>query len=152
MQYKRRHQGKKLIPISWTEFKAFLEKSLEESKSFVDSIWKKLKRDFQYQLEEVYDWASHLEHLQSILMEFDPVPAPTKLTMVRYFEEGLKLSIKAVIDQDATHSVDYKELIAKAVRAEAKAGLRPSSYMQETDIQILQRSWPAYITVYKVQI
>ena len=47
-QYKRRHQGEKLTPITWTEFKAFLQKNLGESKSFVDSIWKKLKRDSQY--------------------------------------------------------------------------------------------------------
>ena len=97
-QYKRRHRGEELTPITWTEFKAFLRKNLGESKSFVDSIWKKLKRDSQYQLEEVYDWASHLEHLQSILMEFDPAAAPTESTMVRYFEEGLKPSIKAEMD------------------------------------------------------
>ena len=104
-----------------------------ESKSFVVSIWKKLKRDFQYQLEEVYDWASHLEHLQSFLIEFDSVTAPTESTIVRYFEEGLKPSIKAEIDQDASHLNDYEELVAKTVRTEAKAGLRPSSYVQETD-------------------
>ena len=105
-----------------------------ESKSFVDSVWKKLKRDFQYQLEEVYNWASHLEHLQSILMEFDPAAASTESTMVRYFEEGLKPSIKAEMDQDATHLDDYEELVAKAVRAEAKAGLRSSSYVREADL------------------
>ena len=47
-QYKRRHQGKELTPITWTEFKAFLRKNLGESKSFVNSIWRKFKRDFQY--------------------------------------------------------------------------------------------------------
>ena len=139
-QYKRRHRGEELIPITWTEFKAFLRKNLGESKSFVDSIWRKLKRDSQYQLEEVYDWASHLEHLQSILMEFDPAAAPMESTMVRYFEEGLKPSIKTKMDQDATHLDNYEELVAKAVRAEAKAGLRPSSYMRETDIQVLRGS------------
>ena len=112
-QYKNRHQGKELIPISWTEFKAFLQKNLGESKSFVDSIWKKLKRDSQYQLEEVYDWASHFQHFQSILMEFDPAAAPMESTMVRYFEEGLKPSIKAEIDQNATHLDDYEELVVK---------------------------------------
>ena len=110
---------------------------MEESKSFVNSIWRKLKRDFQYQLEEVYDWASYLEHFQSILMQFDPVAAPTESTMVRYFEQGLKPSIKAEMDQDATHLDDYKKLVAKAVRAEAKMGLRPSSYIHETNIQVL---------------
>ena len=62
-QFKRCNRGEELTPITWTEFKAFLRKNLGESKSFVDGIWRKLKRDSQYQLEEVYDWASHLEHL-----------------------------------------------------------------------------------------
>ena len=57
-----------------------------------------LKRDSQYQLEKVYDWASHLEHLQSMLIEFDLAAAHTESTMVRYFEEGPKPSIKAEMD------------------------------------------------------
>ena len=85
------------------------------------------------------------------MIEFDPVATFTKSTMVRYFEEGLKLSIKAEMDQDATHLDDYEELIAKAVRAEAKAGLRPSSYVRETDIQVLRGSRPAHTTAHKVQ-
>ena len=133
-QYKRRHWGEELTPITWIEFKAFLRKNLGESKSFVDSILRKLKRDSQYQLEEVYDWASHLEHFQSILMEFDLVAPPTESTMVGYFEKGLKPSIKAEMNQDATHLHNYEELVAKAVRAEAKAGLRPSSYVREANI------------------
>ena len=56
--------------------------------------------------------------------------------MVRYFEKGLKPFIKAEMDQDATHLDDYEELVVKVVRAEAKTGLRPSFYVQETDIQI----------------
>ena len=84
-------------------------------------------------------------------MEFDPAAAPTESTMVRYFEEGLKPSIKAEMDQDATHSDNYEELIAKAVRAKAKAGLRPSFYMRETDFQVLQESWSAHNTTHKVQ-
>ena len=85
-------------------------------------------------MEEVYDWASHFEHLQSIWIEFDPTATPTESTMVRYFEKGLKASIKAKIDQDASHLDDYEELIAKMMRAETKAGIRPSSYVRETDI------------------
>ena len=48
MQYKSCHWGKELNPITWTEFKAFLRKNLGESKSFVNNIWRKLKRDSQY--------------------------------------------------------------------------------------------------------
>ena len=54
-QYKHCYLGEKLTLITWTDFKAFLQKNLEESKSFIDSIWKKLKWDSQYQLEEVYN-------------------------------------------------------------------------------------------------
>ena len=71
--------------------------------------------------------------------------------MIRYFEEGLKPSIKAEIDQDDFQLIDYKELVAKAVRAEAKAGLRPSSYVRETDLCCLRGNRPAHTTAHKVQ-
>ena len=151
-QYKRHHRGEELTPITWTEFKAFLRKNLGESKSFVDSIWRKLKRDSQYELKKVYNWASHLEHFQSILMKFDPAAASTESTMVRYFEEGLKPSIKAEIDQDNFQLIDYEELVAKAVRAEAKASLRPSSYMRKTDLSCLRGNRPAHTITHKIQI
>ena len=92
-----------------------------------------------------------MEHLQSILIEFDPTATPTELTIVRYFEEGLKPSIKAEMDQDATHLDDYEELVATAVRAKVKAGLRPSFYIRETDIQVSQGNRPAHTTAHKVQ-
>ena len=71
--------------------------------------------------------------------------------MVRYFEGGLKPSIKAEIDQDATHLYDYEELVAKAIRAEAKTGLRPGSYVRESDLQVLRGNRPTHTTVHKVQ-
>lgn len=39
------------------------------------------------------DLAAQLKHLQSILLEYNPVKIPTKSTMLRYFLEGLKSSI-----------------------------------------------------------
>ena len=56
-------------------------------------------------------------------MEFDLAATSTESTIVRYFEEGLKPSIQAKIDQDDSQLVDYEKLIAKVVKAEAKAGL-----------------------------
>ena len=44
-------------------------------------------------------------------------------TMVKYFEMGVKRSIQAEIDQDASYLDKYEELVAKAVRVDAKAGL-----------------------------
>ena len=41
-------------------------------------------------------------------MEFEPAAALTESFMVRYYEERLKPSIKAKIDQYATHLDDCK--------------------------------------------
>ena len=79
-QHKRRHESATLI--SWSEFRAFLQKDLGSSQAFIDSIWSKFRRDSQYQLEEAWDWASHFQHLQSILSEFDPIRTPNELTMI----------------------------------------------------------------------
>ena len=143
-QYMRHYQGEGVAPITWVEFKAFLRKNLRESRSFVDSIWSKLKRDSQYQLEEVLEWAAHLKHLQSILTEFDSIGAPTEITMIRYFREGLKPSIKAEMDQRGRELDSFEELVEKVVEAEAKAALRPASYARKTDHRCLQGTRPAY--------
>ena len=45
-QYKRCH--KRPTPITWSEFKAFLQKNLGSSQAFIDSIWSKFRRDSQY--------------------------------------------------------------------------------------------------------
>ena len=84
-------------------------------------------------------------------MKFDPAAAITESTMVRYFEKGLKLSIKAEINQNVTHLDNYEEIIAKATRAKAKTGLQPSFYMRETNIQVTRGSWLAFTTAHKVQ-
>ena len=57
-QYKQRH--KKTTSIMWSEFKAFFWKDFGSSQAFIDSIWSKFRKDSQYQLEEVRNWASHL--------------------------------------------------------------------------------------------
>ena len=93
----------------------------------------------------------HLKYLQFILIEFDPAAIPTKSTMVRYFEKGLNPSIKAEIDQDTTHLDNYKELVAKAVRVDARASLQPSFYVQETDLQVVWGSRTAHTSTHKVQ-
>ena len=71
--------------------------------------------------------------------------------MVRYFGKGLKPSIKAEMDQDNSQLVGYEELVANAVRAKAKAGLYPSSYIRETDLSCLRENRPAHTTAHKVQ-
>ena len=45
-QHKRRY--KRATPITWSEFKAFLQKDLGNSQAFIDSIWSKFRKDSQY--------------------------------------------------------------------------------------------------------
>ena len=42
-----------------------------------------MKRDSQYQLEEVLDWAAHLEHLQAVFLKFDLVATLNEEIMIR---------------------------------------------------------------------
>ena len=80
-QYKRRNQTvKELLP--WVEFKLSFERVLVTPK-------------FSWILsgaEEVYNWASHLEHLQSI--EFDTDRAPEESNLIWFFQERLKPWLK----------------------------------------------------------
>ena len=79
------------------------------------------------------------------------VAATTESTMVRYFEKGLKPSIKAKMNKDATYLDNYEELVAKTVRAKAKVGLQPSFYMRETDQNYPHGKGPAYTATHKVK-
>ena len=54
-QHKQKLEAENLVPISLDEFKVFLQKSLRDSRAFVDSYWTKIRRDSQYQQEEVQD-------------------------------------------------------------------------------------------------
>ncbi len=81
--------------MTWDEFKAFLRKSLGESNAFVRHVWSKSRGDAQHQLEEVQDWAAHLEHLQCILLEFDANNASGKGQLRRTFYDSLRPSIKS---------------------------------------------------------
>ena len=65
-QYKRRWDVDSFVPVTWDKFKAFLRQSLGDSQVFVEIYWGKITRDSQYQLEEVFDWAAHLKHLQMV--------------------------------------------------------------------------------------
>ena len=133
-QHKRQYKSATLI--TWSEFKAFLWKNFGSSQAFIDSIWSKFTRDSQYQLEEVRDWASHLQQLQSILSELNRTP--NELTIICYFRKDLKLSIKVEIEQQDRKSMNFEEIVQTATNAEAKAGLKSSTMVQDSDIRYLR--------------
>ena len=119
--------------MTWPEFKKFLQKHLDDFRAFVDSVWKKIKCDFQYQNKSVQDWAAHLECLQSILIEFDSEWAPEKGTMIWYFQEGLHPLLRVKIEQCGREFHSFEELVKKAVDIKAKAAFQPRSYASETN-------------------
>ena len=99
-QHKTLKEQNRADPLTWDKFKAFLWQSLGESTAFVNDIWSRIKRDSQYQQEELQDWASHLIYFKSVLREFDIRCATTKEVLYRYFYKGLRPSIWLWIDEE----------------------------------------------------
>ena len=97
------------------------------------------------------DWAAHLEHLQSILLEYNLVGALTKLTMLRYFRKGLKSSVLVELEHWDLELESFDQIVKKAVDTEAKSALRPCFSTKEIDQHYLQGNRPANSTVVKSQ-
>ncbi len=116
--------------MTWDEFKAFLRKSLWESNAFVSHVSSKLRRDAQHQLKEVQDWITHLEHLQSILLEFDTNNVPRKDQLGWTFFDGLKPLIKLWI-VDIKEDISWDDLIRVAKKAKAKAKIQKSTQLDQ---------------------
>ena len=150
MLRRNRVQGDE-TPLSWPEFKTFLWKSLGDSRSFVDTIWSRIRWDSQYQHKEVQDWASHLKHLQFIFIEFDADGAPEESTLICLFREELKPSIQAQMEQRGRENDNWEELIEKAIDAKAKVGLQPSSYVRDMDQRCPRGNRPSHTTTAKSQ-
>ena len=148
-EYKRRHKHSTLI--TWSKFKAFLRKDLGSSQAFIDSIWSKFRRDSLYQLEEARDWALHFQHFQSILLEVDLIQIINELTMICYFREDFKPSIKVKMEQQDRESMDFEEMMQRAINVEVKVGLRSSTMIQESDICYPRGHRPSHNTSSKVQ-
>lgn len=111
----------------------FLRKSLRDSQIFVNNYCGKIKRDFQYQLENVKDWALDLEHLQAVLKEFDLIAGPDEDVLIRYFCKKLCLSLLAQMDYQNRDLDLQEDAIEKTVKAEAKAVLQLVSEIRKID-------------------
>ena len=119
--------------MTWTKFKDFFRKNLGDDQAFANSICSKFRRDSQYQKELVLDCAAHLEHLQSILLEYDPVGVTNKPIILRYFWEGLKPSVLAKLEHRDLELLTFDQMVKKAVNAKAKSALRLCSSTKEID-------------------
>ena len=71
--------------------------------------------------------------------------------MICYFRKGLKPSIKVEIKQQDQEAMDFKEMVQRAVNAEAKAALRSSAMVWDSDIRCLWGHRFSSSTAAKVQ-
>ena len=77
------------------------------------------------------DWAAQLEHLQTVLREFDSTAAPNEEVLICYFYNSLKSSIQAQKDERGRDLDTWEEAIKKTIDVEAKAACQPQSLMRE---------------------
>ena len=77
------------------------------------------------------------------MIKFNPDCASEEGTMIRYFWEGLRHSVRVKMKQRGQKLDSFKELVEKAVDAEAKAALRPCSYARKTNEYCFRGSWPS---------
>ena len=97
------------------------------------------------------DCAAHLEHLQFILLEYNPVGAPTKPTILRYFREGLKPSVLAEWEHRDFELENFNQMVKKIVDTETKSALRPCSSTKKMDQNCPRGNQPTNTTIAKSQ-
>ena len=97
------------------------------------------------------DWVFYLKYLQSILLKFDAYEIPEKPTIIKYFQEGLRPSILAEMQQHNRELDSFEDTIQKAVDTKAKAAFRLCSTTRETDKHCPQGTRLANSTAAKSQ-
>ena len=71
--------------------------------------------------------------------------------MICYFREGLKPCIKVEMEQQDWESIDFKEMVQRAINTEAKAGLRSSTMVRDSDARCPRDYRSSHNTSSKVQ-
>ena len=99
---------------------------------------------------ELQDWASHLQHLKSILVEFDPGCTPAKDVLCRYFYKGLGPFIRLQIDKKGRDLDGWNALIKRAIRTEVKAKIQASA-SRDLDQPCYRSNRPVHTLAAKVQ-
>ena len=84
------------------------------------------------------DWAAHLEHLQTVLQEFDANAVISEPVLIRLFRNGLRPSIRAQAKQECRPKDTLDQAIKKAIMAEAKAAVNLPSWVREMDVRCPQ--------------
>ena len=79
------------------------------------------------------DWTAHLEHLQTVLQEFDANTMILEPVLICLFRNGLRLFIHAQAKQKGCQKDTWDQAIRKTIMAEAKAALKLPSWVCKMD-------------------
>lgn len=120
-------QQKEKNSILWDKFIIWLQKKFSNLIIFVKIIVSNFKQDFQYQEKKFWDYVFYLEFFQSILLEFQLWRASSKLKLIDLFFKGLKLLVKAKLEQKRQKLDNFKEIIELAIQIKAKPSFSFSS-------------------------
>lgn len=85
--------------------------------------------------------STYLEHLQAILIKFDPTIAPNKDILISYFQKKLRPSIQAQLDNRGQNLDMWDKIVEKAVNKEAKASIQLLSRTKKIDSRCLRSYW-----------
>lgn len=124
-------------------------KNLGDNRAFANSILSQFKRVSQHQQKSVLEWTAYLEHLQSILLAYNPVKASAKPTMLRYFQKGLQPSILAELQNEDHELKSFVQIVKKTISAKANAKLRSQATTKDMDQHYPRSSQSAYTTAAK---
>lgn len=94
--------------------------------------------DSQYQLEKIIDWAAYLEHFQAVFKEFNTNAAHSNNLLISYFQDGLRPSIRAQINEHDKNLENWPEVIKWAIDVKTKAGQQLFCLLRESNTHCLQ--------------
>lgn len=79
----------------------------------MNNIWSQIKRNFEYLLKEVQDWAVFFKHFYSIFMEFDASYALSKALLGPEFHENFRPLLIIWTDEDGQELFTWDEFVKK---------------------------------------
>lgn len=79
-----------LVLPTLANFIIFLQKSLGETRVFLDDIWKKIRSASKYQLKNIMNMLVYIDHLLFVLKKCDDVATQINKLLIWYFWDSLR--------------------------------------------------------------
>lgn len=76
-----------------------------------------------------------MKYLQSVLKKFDGVATPMDNLLIRYFWDGLRLSIRIQLDEKNRNQNDEQMVVKQAMDVVTEAAWQSLLLMRESDVR-----------------